>query len=118
MGESSMYIFNAPIFEVVPYATFSILFLLIISLIYLRKLILNYSEKKLPHTFVEFKLYEEKQDEPETLSLYHYINSKSFEKTNDPFFIDICRRYIRWGQLFIISFAAALADICFIVYVL
>lgn len=113
-----MSIFNAPVFEIVPYATFSILFLLIISTVYLRKLILSYSEKKLPRTFVEFKLYEEKQNAPNTLSLYKYIDSKSFEKTNDPFFISICHRYIRWGQLFIISFAVALADIGFIIYTL
>lgn len=111
-----MYTFNTAIFEVAPYATFGILFLLIVSAAYLRRQILNYSEQKHPTAFNQFKLYEERQDEPETLSLYNYIHSKSFEQTDDPFFIGICRRYIRWGQLFIISFAVIIADISFVLF--
>jgi hypothetical protein len=40
--------------------------------------------------------------------------SNTFLQTNDPVFIALCQRYIRWGQLFILFFVAAIADIDFI----
>lgn len=114
-----MYNVNGPIFEIAPYATFSILLLMVLSTIYLRRLILNYTETKLPHCFTQFKLYEEHQEETTTLSLYRYIMSNTFQQTNDPVFIAMCRRYIRWSQLFILCFVvAAIVDISFIVHVL
>ncbi|MEN0036556.1 MAG: hypothetical protein AAGC78_05795 [Cellvibrio sp.] len=114
-----MHTFNTPIFEVAPYATFGILLLMVCSTAYLRRLILNYTQKKLPQCFNEFKLYEEDQDETSTLSLYRYITSNRFQQTNDPVFIGMCQRYMRWGQLFILFFVvAAIVDIGFIFHVL
>lgn len=110
-----MYTFNTPIFEIAPYATLSILLLMVCSTAYLRHAILNYIQKKFPQFFAEFKLHEEKQEETSTLSLYRYITSNSFQQTNDPVFIGMCRRYMRWGQLFILFFVvAAIVDIGFI----
>ena len=112
-----MYTINAPLFEIAPYATFSILLLMVFSTVYLRRLILDYTEKKLPHCFTAFKLYEEQQEETTTLALYRYIMSNTFQQTNDAVFIAMCRRYIRWGQLFILFFFVAIVDIGFICYV-
>lgn len=101
-------------FEIAPYATFGILFLMVISIAYLRMSILGYTEKKFPDVFVAFKLYEEKVEDTFTLSLFSYIKSRSFENTYDPIFIAMCNRYIRWAQLFVISFMVVLIDIDFI----
>jgi hypothetical protein len=106
-----VYKFTTPLFEIAPYETFCILLLIIFSTIYLRRLILNYAEKNLPHCFTEFNLNEEQQEDTASLALYRYIMSNTFEQTRDPIFIAMCKRYIRWGQLFIVSFAIALIDI-------
>lgn len=106
--------FTTSLFEIAPYATFCILLLVVFSTSYLRNLILNYTEKNLPHCFTEFKLYEEQQDNTTSQALYHYIISNTFEQTNDPVFIALCQRYIRWGQLFILFFFIAIVDIGFI----
>lgn len=87
---------------------------MISSTIYLRRLILDYAAKNLPHCFTEFKLYEEQQDDTTSLALYRYIMSHAFVQTNDPMFIALCQRYIRWGQLFILFFVAAIIDFGFI----
>lgn len=113
-GCSPVYNFTTPLFEIAPYATFCILLLMVFSTLYLRSLILNYAEKNLPHCFTEFKLYEEQQEDTTSLALYRYIMSNSFEQSNDPVFIAMCQRYIRWGQLFILSFVFAIVDISFI----
>lgn len=80
---------------------------------YLRNLILNYARKNLPDYFSECKLYEEQQDDTTSLALYRYITSNAFQQTNDPVFIALCKRYIRWGQMFIITFTIAIADVDF-----
>lgn len=113
-----MYNFTTPLLEIVPHATFGILLLMVFSTIYLRSLILRYAEKKLPGSFSEFKLYEEKQDETTTLALHSYITSNNFVQTQDPVFIAMCQRYIRWGQLFILFFVIAIVDVGFIYRVL
>ncbi len=87
---------------------------MVFSTLYLRSMILHYAQKNLPQCFAEFKLYEEQQDNTTSLALYHYIMSNSFEQTNDPVFIALCQRYIRWGQLFILFFVAAIVDIGFL----
>jgi len=84
---------------------------MVFSTAYLRSSILNYAEKKLPHCFINFKLYEEQQDDTTSLALYRYIMSQSFAQTNDPIFIALCQRYIRWGQLFILFFVVSIVDI-------
>lgn len=84
---------------------------MVFSTLYLRSMILNYAEKNLPHYFIEFKLYEEQQEDTTSLALYHYIMSHTFEQTNDPVFIALCQRYIRWGQLFILFFAMVIVDV-------
>ncbi|WP_331351078.1 hypothetical protein [Cellvibrio sp. UBA7671] len=109
-----MYNFTTPLLEVAPYATFCILLLMVFSTLYLRSQILKYAEKNLPQCFTEFKLYEEQQEDTTSLALYRYIMSNTFLQTNDPVFIALCQRYIRWGQLFILFFVAAIADIDFI----
>lgn len=86
--------------------------------LYLRSQILKYAEKNLPHSFTEFKLYEEQQEDTTSLALYHYIMSNTFQQTNDPVFIALCQRYIRWGQLFILFFVAAVVDNGFIHHIL
>ncbi len=91
---------------------------MVFATVYLRSSILRYTEKNLPHCFTEFNLYEEQQEDTTSLSLYRYIMSNAFEQTNDPVFIAMCQRYIRWGQLFILFFAAAIVDIGFICHVL
>lgn len=106
--------FTTPLFEIAPYATFCILLLIILATIYLRSSILSYTEKNLPHSFSEFKLHEEHQEETTSLALYHYIMSNAFEQSNDPVFIAMCKRYIRWGQLFILFFVIAVMDISLI----
>lgn len=111
-----MYTTTAPLLEVAPYTTFCILLLMVASTIYLRSQILRYTEKKLPHCFTKFRLYEEQQDETTSLALYNYISSNAFAQTNDPVFIDMCKRYIRWGQLFILFFVIAIVDIGLIEY--
>tara|TARA_R100000656_G_C3919075_1_gene122450 strand:+ start:458 stop:793 length:336 start_codon:yes stop_codon:yes gene_type:complete len=98
-------------FETAPYTIFSILLLMVIATVYLRSLILGYAEKHFPDIFIEFKLYEEHEDDTSTLSLYRYIMSRSFEKTNDPIFIAMCNRYMRWGQSFVVSFVIVIIDI-------
>lgn len=87
---------------------------MVLSTLHLRSEILHYAEKKLPQCFTEFKLYEEQQDNTTSLALYRYIMSQSFSQTNDPIFIALCQRYIRWGQLVILFFVAAIIDIDFI----
>lgn len=87
---------------------------MVFSTLHLRSVILHYAQKNLPQCFAEFKLYEEQQDNTTSLALYHYIMSNSFEQTNDPVFIALCQRYIRWGQLFILFFVAAIVDISII----
>lgn len=99
-------------FEIAPYATFSILFLIVITTAYLRSVILGYAEKHFPAIFTEFGLHEETDSDTSTLALYRYILSGAFKKTDDPIFIALCNRYIRWGQFFIISFVLALVDNC------
>lgn len=84
---------------------------MIFPTIYLRSLILIYARKNLPTCFSEFKLYEEQQDDTTSQALYRYIRSNAFQQTNDPFFIALCKRYIRWGQMFILFFVAAIVDI-------
>lgn len=111
-----MYNVSPPLFGIAPYTTFLILLLMVVATIYLRRLILRYTEKKLPHCFSEFRLYEEQHEETTSLALYHYITSNSFAHTNDPVFIDMCKRYIRWGQLFILFFVAAIVDMSIIRY--
>lgn len=101
-------------FESAPYSVFSILLLIIIATVYLRSLILGYAEKHFPDVFIQFKLYEENEDETSTLTLYRYIMSRSFEKTNDPVFIAMCNRYVRWGQSFVVSFIIAIIDLDYI----
>ena len=91
-----------------------ILLLIIGATVYLRCAILRYTEKKLSHNFVEFKLHEERQEDTNTLALYHYIMSNAFVQSNDPFYIALCRRYIRWSQLFTVFFILAMADMNFI----
>jgi len=108
-----VYNLTTPLFEIAPYATFCILLLMIFSTIHLRRLVLDYAEKNLPHCFTEFKLYEEQQDNTTSLALYHYIMSQAFVQTNDPMFIAMCKRYIRWGQLFILTFVVTVVDISF-----
>lgn len=109
-----MYNFTTPLFEMAPYATFCILLLMVFSTAYLRSAILHYAEKNLPQYFTECKLYEEQQDNTTSLALYRYIMSNGFEQTNDPVFIAMCQRYIRWGQLFILFFCIAIMDVSFI----
>lgn len=109
-----MYNFTTPLFEIAPYATFCVLLLMALSTLYLRSAILHYAEKNLPHCFTEFKLYEEQQEDTTSLALYRYIMSQSFAQTNDPMFIALCQRYIRWGQLFILFFFIAIMDSSFI----
>ncbi len=60
---------------------------------------------------MEFKLHEEYQEDTTSLALYRYITSNAFAQSNDPRFIALCRRYIRWGQLFIVFFVLAIIDI-------
>lgn len=84
---------------------------MVFSTLYLRSQILKYAEKNLPQCFTEFKLYEEQQEDTTSLALYRYIMSNTFLQTNDPVFIALCKRYIRWGQLFILFFVTAIADI-------
>lgn len=102
--------FATHLFEIAPYATFCILLLIVVATVYLRFSILSYTEKNLPHSFTEFKLHEEHQEETTSLALYHYIMSNTFEQSNDPVFIAMCKRYIRWGQLFILFFVVAIVD--------
>ncbi|HEY0892529.1 hypothetical protein [Cellvibrio fibrivorans] len=109
-----MYIFSTPVFEIAPYATFCILLLMVVCTIYLRNRILAYAQKNLHDCFSEFKLYEELQDDTTSLALYCYITSNAFQQTNDPVFIALCKRYIRWGQMFIITFVVAVADVGFL----
>ena len=111
LGLSLVYNITIPLFEIAPYATFCILLLIIVATVYLRSAILNYTQKNLPHNFREFKLHEEHQAETKSLALYHYIMSNAFEQTNDPVFIAMCRRYIRWGQSFILFFVLAIVDL-------
>jgi len=113
-----VYSINSPLSEIAPVATCSILLLIMFSTIYLRRLILSYSQTKLPHCFTEFKLYEEQQENTTSQALYSYIMSNAFEQSNDPDFIALCKRYIRWGQLFILFFVAAIVDIGSIYYLL
>ena len=87
---------------------------MIFSTIHLRRLVLDYAEKNLPDCFAEFKLYEEQQDNTTSLALYRYIMSNTFQQTNDAVFIALCQRYLRWGQLFILFFVAAIVDISII----
>ncbi len=87
---------------------------MIFPTLYLRSQILKYAEKNLPQCFTEFKLYEEQLEDTTSLALYRYIMSNTFQQTNDPVFIALCQRYIRWGQLFILFFVAAIADVGFI----
>lgn len=87
---------------------------MIFPTLYLRNQILKYAEKNLPHSFTEFKLYEEQREDTTSLALYHYIMSNTFQQTNDPVFIALCQRYVRWGQLFILFFVAAVVDTGFI----
>jgi len=81
---------------------------------HLRSRILTYAEKNLPHSFTEFKLYEEQEEDTASLALYRYIMSNTFQQTNDPIFIALCQRYVRWGQLFILFFVTAIMDISII----
>ena len=106
-----MHYLTTSLFEIAPYTTFVILLLIVVSTIYLRNQILKCAEKNLPQYFTEFKLYEELQDNTTSLALYRFITSRSFVQTNDPTFIALCRRYICWGQLFIIFFALAVVDV-------
>lgn len=109
-----MYNSTTPLFELAPYATFGILLLVVFSTLYLRNQILKYAEKNLPQCFTEFKLYEEQQEDTTSLALYRYIMSNTFLQTNDPVFIALCQRYIRWGQIFILFFIAAIMDLSII----
>lgn len=106
-----MHYLTTSLFEIAPYATFCILLLIVVSTVYLRNLILKCAEQNLPQYFTEFKLYEELQDNTTSLALYRFITSNSFAQTNDPTFIALCQRYIRWGQLFIVFFVIAILDI-------
>ena len=106
--------FTTPLFETAPYATFGILLLMVVSIAYLRSLILSYTEKNRPHQFAEFKLHEEQQEDTASQALYNYITTQSFAHTKDPILIGMCQRYIRWGQLFILFFVVAIVDIGFI----
>ena len=105
--------FHMSILEIAPYTTFSILLLIVISTVYLRGLILGYAKNNFPHVFIEFNLHEENEADASTLSLHRYIMSKSFENTNDPIFIAMCHRYVRWAQLFIVAFVIVLINLDF-----
>lgn len=83
---------------------------MVFATVHLRSRILTYAEKNLPQSFTKFKLYEEQQEDTASLALYRYIMSNTFQQTNDPIFIALCQRYIRWGQLFILFFVAAITD--------
>lgn len=105
-----MYNASTLLLDIAPYASCGILLLIIVATVYLRSAILRYSEKNLPHSFQQFKLREERQDGTTSLALYHFIMSNAFEQTHDPVFIALCRRYIRWSQLFIVFFVIAIID--------
>lgn len=87
---------------------------MIFPTLYLRSKILKYAEKNLPQCFTEFKLYEEQLDDTTSLALYRYVMSNTFQQTNDPVFIALCQRYVRWAQLFILFFVATIMDISII----